>query len=132
MNDRKRKHNDINFEQTTKKIKPEFHFQFNPHFNPQYTNHYNYTSHNDTPNDNIENVSVNNDIQQKEIKILKKNQKKLEIQNLDLSSQIDNLKLTITNLESMYESLYSEMLDIHRQYFNQTTPINPDTCQYLN
>lgn len=94
----------------------DFHMQYNPHFNNQKTININ------QPQNNSE----------KDIKNLKKNYKKLSLENVQLSNEVEQLKYNITHLEEMFIALHSEMLDMHRQYYYETTPIDPDNCSYLS
>ena len=120
MFDRKRRFNgpENNGLSIPKKNKSEIHVQYNPSL----TNIF--------KNDNIQQTTYIYD--DKEIKQLKKNQKILEKQNQDLSDQIEQLKFIIINLEEMFKSLRSEMIDMQRNCYMETSPIDPSYCSYLS
>lgn len=64
-------------------------------------------------------------------KELEKYNQSLQNNNQHLQNEISILKNKLYEIEELYESLQKQVLDIHRSYFMETTPFEPN-CSYLN
>jgi hypothetical protein len=69
---------------------------------------------------------------QETLQKLKKQYHIIANNNNNFQSEIKIQKQRIIALEEMNSELYSQIVDLHRNYFIQNTPIDRTDCSYLS